>query len=168
MEMEGTYPLPEAQADRFLFKLNVPFPDKKTLVEISKRTAGFAKAELREIISAEQIEKFQKVVSEIAVADGITEAAADLIISTHADSSEDEDVQRFVHYGAGPRALQSFIRAAKVYAILRGGFAVAREDLVKVARPALRHRMILNFQGESQSLDLDAVIDRLVAKAIDG
>jgi len=164
VEMEGTYPLPEAQADRFLFKLRVPFPDKATLVEISKRTSGFAQAELQAVMSAGELIDYQRIVAEVPVADHVTEYAAQLILGTHpGDEAGSPEVQRYVSYGASPRGMQALIRGAKVHCLLDGRTTVAIEDIKRVAYPALRHRVILNFQGEAESCDPDTLIAGVLA-----
>lgn len=166
MEMEGTYPLPEAQADRFLFKLKVPFPDKATLVEISKRTSSFDIPELKGVISDEELIKFQDIVAHVPVADHITEFAAALVLSTHPETEDpSEKVSRYVSYGASPRGLQALIRGARIQCALDGRTAVSTDDIKKVALPALRHRVILNFQGEAESQDVDQLVEELIDTA---
>ncbi|MDF1814112.1 MAG: MoxR family ATPase [Verrucomicrobiales bacterium] len=165
MEMEGTYPLPEAQADRFLFKLQVPFPDQETLVEISKRTSSFDEPDLHPVISADDLTKFQRLVAHMPVADHITAFAADLILATHPgrDNASDQ-VGKYVSYGASPRGLQALIRGARIYAALDGRTTVAKDDIKRVALPALRHRVILNFQGEAEAVSIDSLVEELIAK----
>lgn len=163
MEMEGTYPLPEAQADRFLFKLRVPFPDRETLVEISKRTSGFGSAELNQILTAEELMSFQKTVAEVPVADHVTDYAAQVVLATHPeDAGQTDAVGRYVSYGASPRGMQALVRGARVICALDGRTAVAIEDIQRVALPALRHRVILNFQGEAESRDIDELVSEVI------
>ncbi|MDF1751474.1 MAG: MoxR family ATPase [Verrucomicrobiales bacterium] len=165
MEMEGTYPLPEAQADRFLFKLQVPFPDRETLVEISKRTSSFDEPDLKSVMSGEILTKFQKLVAHMPIADHVTAFAADLILATHPgrDATTDQ-VGKFVSYGASPRGLQALVRGARVYAALDGRTTVAKDDIKRVALPALRHRVILNFQGEAEAVGVDGLVEELIEK----
>lgn len=159
MEMEGTYPLPEAQADRFLFKLRVPFPDKATLVEISKRTAGFDSPDLQQVIGGDELIEFQKIVAGVPVAEHVTEYAAQIVLATHPEAEAGtEEVERYVSYGASPRGMQALIRGARVFCALDGRTAVSIEDIQRVALPALRHRVILNFQGEAESRDIDQLV----------
>ncbi|MEM6914954.1 MAG: MoxR family ATPase [Verrucomicrobiota bacterium] len=163
MEMEGTYPLPEAQADRFLFKLKVPFPDQATLVEISKRTSGFEVAELEQVVGGDELIEFQKIVAKIPVADHVTEYAAQLVLATHPEGSEIiEDVSNYVSYGASPRGMQALIRGARIHCALDGRTAVSIGDIQRVALPALRHRVILNFQGEAESRDVDTLVEEII------
>jgi MoxR-like ATPase len=163
MEMEGTYPLPEAQADRFLFKLRVPFPDRATLVEISRRTSAFDLPELSQVMGADELIEFQKVVAEVPVADHVNEYAARLVLATHpGDEGETESVSRYVSYGASPRGMQALIRGARIFCALDGRTAVSTDDVRRVALPALRHRVILNFQGEAESRDIDVLLQEVI------
>jgi MoxR-like ATPase len=163
MEMEGTYPLPEAQLDRFLFKVRVPFPDRESLVEISRRTTGPAEAALETIVHAADVLRFQRVVSEVGAADPVTAYGADLVLATHPGSDlAGNEVQRYVAYGASPRGLQALVRGARVRALLDGRAAAAFEDVRDVALAALRHRVILNFEGEAEGIDVDVLLRRLI------
>lgn len=163
MEMEGTYPLPEAQLDRFFFKLKVPFPKLEDLVEISKRTSTFAEPELAQILNGPQLIEMQQLVAQVPVADPITSYAAQLILATHPEEKRGTSkVSRFVSYGASPRGLQALIRAARVFCLLDGRTAVSVEDVRRGVRPALRHRIILNFEGEAEAMDVDRLIGDLL------
>lgn len=163
MEMEGTYPLPEAQADRFLFKIRVPFPDKETLMEISRRTSGFATAKLNQVLTANDLIEFQETVASVPVADHITDYAAQIVLATHPETGSGPDnVSRYVSYGASPRGMQALIRGAKVHCALDGRTAVSVEDVKRVALAALRHRVILNFQGEAESRDIDELVEEVI------
>jgi len=163
MEMEGTYPLPEAQADRFLFKLRVPFPDRETLIEISRRTSAFDSPDLAQVIDADELIHFQRVVSEVPVADHVTEYAAGIVLGTHPDdAASTEKVKRYVSYGASPRGMQALIRGARIHCALDGRTAVSIDDVKRVALSSLRHRVILNFQGEAESRDVDELIEEVV------
>lgn len=163
MEMEGTYPLPEAQADRFLFKLRVPFPDRDTLVEISRRTSGFESSELSSVISGEELTEFQEALARVPVADHITEYAANLVLATHPDDERaSKEVRDYVNYGASPRGLQAMIRGARVHCALDGRTAVSHDDVRRVALASLRHRVILNFQGEAEARDVDRIVQALL------
>ncbi len=163
MEMEGTYPLPEAQADRFLFKLRVPFPDRDTLKEISRRTSAFDLPELSQVMGADELVEFQKIVAEVPVAEHVNDYAARLVLATHpGDEGETQQVARYVSYGASPRGMQALIRGARIHCALDGRTAVSIDDVRRVARPALRHRVILNFQGEAESRDIDQILDGVI------
>ncbi|MEM7145708.1 MAG: MoxR family ATPase [Verrucomicrobiota bacterium] len=167
MEMEGTYPLPEAQLDRFMFKIKVPFPDLDELVEISKRTTGFKEVALEKVMSGEDLTRFQEILTQVPVADPLTKYAAQLVLATHpeeSESGETEGATRYVSYGSSPRGLQALIRGARAHAVLDGRTAVAAEDIQRVAKAALRHRVILNFEGEAESVDVDRLLDELIEK----
>jgi MoxR-like ATPase len=163
MEMEGTYPLPEAQLDRFMFKVRVPFPDLESLVEISRRTTGFSEPKLTSIMSGTELMHLQKVLAEIPVADPVAHYASRLVLSTHPEQPGAlPEVQRFVAYGSSPRGLQSLIRGARVLAAVNGATAVSTDDIRAIAHVALRHRIILNFEGEAQNVKIDDVISKLL------
>jgi len=163
MEMEGTYPLPEAQLDRFMFKVRVPFPDLESLVEISRRTTGFSEPKLTSIMSGTDLMHLQKELAEIPVADPVAHYASRLVLSTHPEQPGAlPEVQRFVAYGSSPRGLQSMIRGARVLAAVNGATAVSTDDIRAIAHVALRHRIILNFEGEAQNVKIDDVISKLL------
>ncbi|MFN0126959.1 MAG: AAA family ATPase [Verrucomicrobiales bacterium] len=163
MEMEGTYPLPEAQLDRFLFKIKVPFPDLASLVEISRRTTGFHETLLQAVCDGPTILQFQESLTYVPIADPLTEWAARLVLSTHPESpGAPEKVRRFVAYGSSPRGLQAMIRGGRVHAAMANRTTVSYEDLVRSAKTALRHRIIRNFEGEAAALDVDLLIDELI------
>lgn len=165
MEMEGTYPLPEAQLDRFIFKLKLPFPDEKSLIEISKRTTGFEQAQLQEVLSGEQLIEYQKLLTRVPVADHVTAYAARLVLATHPDvEGANDDVKRYVSYGASPRGLQALIRGARVHSVLDSRTTVSIDDVRRVASGALRHRIILNFEGEAEGIDIDKLVADLLDK----
>lgn len=164
LEMEGTYPLPEAQLDRFFFKVMVPFPTQAQLVEISKRTTGINTAALTQILDGDKINELQKLVAQVPVADELTGYAAALVLATHPDNElAPEGVKRFVSYGSSPRGMQTLIRGARVRAVLDGRTAVSVADIKAVAHATLRHRMILNFEGEAESVAVDGLIDEILS-----
>ena len=163
MEMEGTYPLPEAQLDRFMFKIKVPFPNLESLVEISRRTTGFDEPELATMIDGQELVRLQHVIAQIPVADPIASYASKLILGTHPEQPGSlPAVTRYVSYGASPRGLQALIRGARVWCAIRGGTAVGTEDIQRIAHVALRHRVILNFEGEAQQIKVDNLVDDLI------
>ncbi|MBL4845968.1 MAG: MoxR family ATPase [Planctomycetes bacterium] len=164
LEMEGTYPLPEAQLDRFFFKLHVPFPNAAQLVEISKRTTGYEEPELKVVMEGERLIELQRLVSQVPVAEPMLNYAACLVLATHPEQQNaSAKVQRFVSYGSSPRGMQTLIRGARVNALLEGRTAVSIADIKAVAVPALRHRVLLNFEGEAESLDVDGLVGELLA-----
>lgn len=163
LEMEGTYPLPEAQLDRFFFKLIVPFPNAKELVEITKRTTKFTEPELNVVMTGDELAGFQELLTEVPVADPMMTYAAELVMATHPEHvRNDTDVSRFVSYGASPRSMQAIIRGARGYCSLAGRTAVSVEDIRKAARPAMRHRIILNFEGEAEQVSVDSLVDDII------
>jgi MoxR-like ATPase len=165
IEMEGTYPLPEAQLDRFFFKLKVPFPNADELVEISRRTTRFREPEVSVVMEGEEITEFQEMLTHVPVADPLTAYAAALILATHPENDNaPPEAKRYVAYGASPRGLQALIRGARVRCLLDGRTAVGVDDIHTVAEQALRHRMILNFEGEAESVDVDTLIERIIEK----
>ena len=165
LEMEGTYPLPEAQLDRFMLKLKVYFPTAEEMLQILNRTTGGAEDRPQEVIDAEGILALRRLVREVPIAPHIQEHAVRLTLGTHPDSEfATPDVQKFVRYGASPRAAQSLVLTSKVRALLQGRFHVAAEDIDFVARPALRHRMILNFEGQAEGIETDNLIDELIER----
>jgi MoxR-like ATPase len=163
MEMEGTYPLPEAQLDRFMFKLKVPFPDLASLVEISKRTTGFTEAKLSRVLDGQRLIQWQKDLSELPVPDPVAEHAARIVLATHPDQAGAlPEVRRYVAYGSSPRGLQALIRGARASCAVRGGSAVSTDDILRVVKVALRHRVILNFEGEAQNVGADDLLDKVL------
>ncbi len=163
MEMEGTYPLPEAQLDRFMFKIKVPFPDLESLVEISRRTTGFTEPTLKSVLSGAELMKLQRELAEMPVADPVARYASQLVLATHPEQPGVlPEMKRFVAYGSSPRGLQSLIRGARVWAAVQGATAVSTDDIRAIAHVALRHRIILNFEGEAQQVKVDELITKLL------
>jgi MoxR-like ATPase len=159
IEMEGTYPLPEAQLDRFLFKLRVPFPELSDLQEIIDRTTGPEEQAAAQVAGGPAVIRLQALARQVPVAAHVREYAARLVLATHPGSPGAVDTaRRFVRYGASPRGVQALILAGKVRALSRGRVNVAVEDLQALALPALRHRLILNFEGEAEGTDPDNVL----------
>jgi len=163
IEMEGTYPLPEAQLDRFFFKLRVQYPDHNELMTIVDRTTGDDLPSLEPILDAAQIIGLQELIRSVPAARQVTDYAVRLIYATHPDRSDAlDEIKRFVRYGSSPRGAQSLILAAKVYALLDGRFNASFKDIRRAARPSLRHRLILSFQGEAEGIEPDAIVDRVL------
>ncbi len=165
IEMEGTYPLPEAQLDRFLFKLSVDFPSQETLVAIFSRTTTNEEASLTPVLNGKRILDMRALAREILVADAVHEFVASLIMATHPESPKATDnVRKFVRFGASPRGGQSMILTAKVRALMDGRQNVAFDDIRRSAIPSLRHRLILNFEGEAEGMTTDRVLEDLLEK----
>ena len=163
IEMEGTYPLPEAQLDRFLLKVLVPMPNQAEMTAIIARTTGHAVTPPTAILHQEHVLSLQRLCRDIAVAEPVITYAANLVFASNPTSpSAGETVRRALRYGAGVRAGQSLILAAKALALLEGRAQVAFGDVARVALPVLRHRLILSFEGEADGFSTDQVIDELV------
>ncbi len=163
LEMEGTYPLPEAQLDRFFFKIDVPYPSEEELVEIALRTTGVESPAPRTVADGPTILAMQRLAREVPIASPVLAYAARLVRSTHPDAPHaPEAVRRYVRYGASPRGLQALVVAAKIVALLDGRYNVAFEDIRHVAKPALRHRLILGFEALAEGLEADRVLDELL------
>jgi MoxR-like ATPase len=165
IELEGTYPLPEAQLDRFFFKALVPFPSETELLEIARRTTGNALPELHAVGDADAIVAAQRVAREVPIAEHVLSYAARLITATHPNRTELDSVRRYVRYGASPRGLQTLVLAGKVRALLEGRYNVAFDDLAAVAHPALRHRVFLQFEAEADAITTDQIIDEILEHA---
>ncbi|HVH61975.1 MAG TPA: AAA family ATPase [Candidatus Dormibacteraeota bacterium] len=164
IELEGTYPLPEAQLDRFFFKALVPFPDERELLEIARRTTGASIPELKAVAGADEILAAQQVAREVPIAEHVLAYAGKLVTSTHPERTELESVKRYVRFGASPRGLQTLVLASKVRALLEGRYNVAFDDLIAVAHPALRHRIFLQFEAEADDVTADQLIDEILEK----
>ena len=164
IEMEGTYPLPEAQLDRFLLKIKLTSPDVSELATILQRTTGASSPTVETVLDATRVEALKSLVREVAAATPIVEYIAQLVDATHADSdAAPGPIREFVRYGASPRGAQAILLASKVAALRDGRAHVAFEDVVATAVPALRHRIGLNFQGQAQGVDLDELIETVLA-----
>ena len=165
IEMEGTYPLPEAQVDRFMFKILLDLPSKEMLENILERTTGNEIPKIESVMSGEEILAAQKLVRDVPIAKHLREAIAALIVATQPKSQSAHPlVKRHIAYGSSPRGMQSVALAAKALAFLKGQNHVAFEEIKAVSKPALRHRLILNFEGEAEGISTDEVIDKLLAQ----
>jgi MoxR-like ATPase len=163
IEQEGTYPLPEAQLDRFLFNILVDYPSWDEEIEIMKRVSGDYEPQLDTVLHREDILTLQKLVRKVPAADHLFQYAAKLVRSTRPGESDAPDfIRRWLSYGAGPRASLFLIIAGKARAVLRGRFHVAVEDIQAVARPVLRHRIIPNFAARSEGLTPDDIVTKLL------
>jgi MoxR-like ATPase len=163
IEQEGTYPLPEAQLDRFLFDIRVSYPDEAAEVAILRNTTGRDLAPLESVIDAAQTIALQRLVRDVPVSDVVLQYAARLVRSTRPDEADSmQSVKRFVRWGAGPRAGQALILGAKANALLSGRNAVTPADVQRVAHPVLRHRILLNFAAEAEGFSAERVVDDLL------
>jgi MoxR-like ATPase len=172
LEMEGTYPLPEAQLDRFLFKAMVPFPSEEDLVRIVDRTTGAEAASAARVCTAAEIVEMQRLARAVPIAPHVTAYAVSLLAATHPDQPRAPQLVRdYVRYGGSPRGAQALVAGGKIAALLDGRFNVSIDDIRAVALPALRHRVILNFEGEAEGITTEAVIrsilDALPAPAVE-
>ncbi len=166
IELEGTYPLPEAQLDRFFFKILVPFPDERDLLEIARRTTGESTPQLKAVADAEAILAAQRIAREVPIAEHVLRYAARLVVATHPDRTDLDNVRRYVRWGASPRGLQTLVLGGKVRALLEGRYNVAFDDLNAVARPALRHRIFLQFEAEADGVTADRIIGEIMEHTV--
>jgi MoxR-like ATPase len=165
LEMEGTYPLPEAQLDRFLFKVDVPFPTVEEMVEIADRTTGASNPQAKPVATGEAVSAMQSLARGVPIASHVTAYAAKFVRASHPNDPQAPDmVHRFVRYGASPRGVQAVILAGKIMALLDGRYNVAYDDLHQAALPALRHRLILNFEAQAEGITTDTVIKDILDK----
>ena len=165
IEQEGTYSLPEAQLDRFMFFIHVDYPSLEEERRIARETTGAAVPKLNKLITGEQVLQFQEVVQRVPVPDHIYDAAVSMVRKSRPRAEEaSESVKKWVTWGAGPRAVQYLIRGAKAHAVLQGSYLVRMEDLEAVAHPVLTHRILTNFQAQAEGITSPIIIDRLVAE----
>ncbi len=163
IENEGTYPLPEAQLDRFLFKLLVEFPSKEELKEIMDITVTNQKTELMPVMNGEDIIEIRTVISDMPIADAVMDYALSMVVATHPEHPDaPEAAKKYVQNGASPRAAQAIVKTAKARAFMEGRYNVAFEDIRFVAYPALRHRLALNFEAISDGVTADTVIKEII------
>ena len=163
IEQEGTYPLPEAQLDRFLFKLNVEFPTLDELKEIMDLTLTNKSLELTNVLEGNEIVELRNIIKEIKIAEPVKEYALKLILATHPELENGADIaKKYVEAGAGPRAAQGIIAGAKVRAVMEGRLNVSFENIKELAYPVLRHRIILNFDAITEGLNEEAIISKIL------
>ena len=159
LEMEGTYPLPEAQLDRFMFKLLVRFPTASDLSEILQRTTGGSQSLPVKVTSGETISRMGTLAREVPIASHVNDYVVRLLVATHPEAETATDmVRRYVRYGSSPRGAQAIVLTAKIRALLEGRFNVSYEDVREVMLPALRHRIILNFEAEAEGVAADTIL----------
>ncbi len=166
LEMEGTYPLPEAQLDRFFFKLHVPFPNRDELHAILDLTTGEARGPREPVLHREDILRMQALVRRVPVARHVQDFAIRVVQASHPDGPDAPPIcKQFVRFGASPRGAQAVLLAAKIRALFEGRFAASIDDVRAVTLPALRHRVLLNFEGEAEGMKTDQVLEAIL-KAI--
>jgi MoxR-like ATPase len=164
LEMEGTYPLPEAQLDRFFFKLKVMYPPEEAMHEILERTTTDSTMAVTRVVDKPEILEMRRVARSVPIARPVQGYAIRLTLGSHPDSPYATPlVKRYVRYGASPRAAQALVLAGKIQALNRGQAFVAIDDIRRVALPALRHRLLLNFEGEADEVSTDTIVNELLA-----
>ncbi|TYT24063.1 MoxR family ATPase [Dictyoglomus thermophilum] len=165
IEMEGTYPLPEAQLDRFFFKLILTPPSQEELLEIIERTTNVETPKVNKVADGETIEELKKIVRSVPVPMAVKEYAVKIVLATHPESAyAPEKVKKYVRYGASPRGAQALILGGKALALIEGRSNVSFKNIKKVAVPALRHRIILSFEGEAEGITTDEIIEDILEK----
>ena len=164
VEQAGTYPLPEAQLDRFLMFVRVPYPTEEEEIEILNRTTGTLDQDPEVVLNAQDLLEIQTLVREVEISSALVAYITKIVRSTRPSESTIEDVRSFVRWGAGPRAGQSLVLCAKARALLSGRFSVTLEDISFVAASVLRHRILLNFQAEAEGTSTDDIVQSLLAE----
>lgn len=163
IEQEGTYPLPEAQLDRFMFNIQVGYPSVQEEIGIVKSTTGNTVADISQVLTSDEILYYQDLIRKVPVADHLYEYAVKLATSTRPGSELQKDITKeYVAWGAGPRASQYLILGAKCHAALRGKYSPDKEDIIAVAKPILRHRIVKNYKAEAEGIDVDQIVEALV------
>src|ERR687895_2045451 len=165
LEMEGTYPLPEAQLDRFFFKIDVPFPSEEDLIRIMDRTTGGEQPSVGKAATGAEVVAMQRLARDVPIASHVMAYAVRILRATHPETQRVPDlVSRYVRYGGSPRGAQAIVLGAKISALLDGRFNVSYADVQAVAAPALRHRVILNFEGEAEGISTDSIVRAIIAE----
>lgn len=163
IEMEGTYPLPEAQLDRFLLKLIAKYPDADELSKIIDRTTGENETKIEPVMTRDELLRLRGLTRQVVIAGHVKDFAIQIVLATHADNEAATPLsKRYARHGASPRGIQSMILIAKAYALFEGRLNVSFDDLRSAAVPALRHRVLLNFEGEAEGVDVETLIDEIV------
>ncbi len=168
LESEGTYPLPEAQLDRFFFKLFVPLPGREDLHAILERTTGDEVTSIEPVLKRDQILTMQRLVRAVPVSRHVQDYAVRLVLGTHPQNAGSDMVKKLVRFGSSPRGAQALLLAAKVRCLLESRFSPSIDDIKAIALPALRHRVLLNFEGEAEGIKSDQVLTELLAKLPEG
>jgi MoxR-like ATPase len=164
LEMEGTYPLPEAQLDRFLFKLRVPFPQRSELHDILDRTTQKTEASVHAVLTGQQIMALRGVVRSVPVAPHVQDYVVQLVMATHPENSGNSAAAKYIRYGSSPRGAQTLILGGKVRALIEGRFNVSVEDIDALLLSALRHRIIVNFEAHADGRTPDDILQEIAAK----
>ncbi|NUN50544.1 MAG: AAA family ATPase [Candidatus Brocadiae bacterium] len=168
IEMEGTYPLPEAQLDRFMFKIEVLPSELGDLVTVIDRTTGAAAPEPQPVLSGAEILEMRALAREVPIASHVKEYAARLVLASHPDTAETAPAaKKWLRFGSSPRGAQALVLAGKIMALIKGRYNVSVEDIREAAYPALRHRLIRNFEGEAEGIRADAIVKDLIAAVPD-
>jgi MoxR-like ATPase len=163
LEMEGTYPLPEAQLDRFFFKLRVPFPHRDELHEILDRTTQATEVTLHARLDGQEIMEMRRIVRTVPVAPHVQDRVVQMIMATHPNNAGNTVAAKYIRYGSSPRGAQTLILGGKVRALLEGRFNVSAEDVRALLLPALRHRIILNFEAHADARTADDLLEEIAA-----
>lgn len=167
LELEGTYPLPEAQLDRFVFKLDVKFPSESELLEIVNITTGTRGAKAEKLFDADKIKDMRDISLEVPIAEAVAKYAMNVIINSHPElESSPEIVKKYVRYGSSPRGAQAIIRTARINALANGRYNVSYEDIKEVAYDVLRHRVFLNFEALTDGIKVEDIIDELLKEEV--
>ncbi|MBI4721208.1 MAG: AAA family ATPase [Chitinivibrionia bacterium] len=161
IEMEGTYPLPEAQLDRFFFNVFVPFPKEEALSRIADLGPGRESPPVRPLLDGKRLLELQRLVREVLVSETVKRYAVSLVLATHPDRHPRGEGGRVIRYGASPRGVLSLILGGKARALMNGRFHVGKQDIREVALPALRHRILLNFEGEMEGVRPDRLLEEI-------
>ncbi|UCG31356.1 MAG: MoxR family ATPase [candidate division WOR-3 bacterium] len=165
IEQEGTYPLPEAQLDRFMFTIFIEYPSSKEEIEIVRTTTSAYEVSLKKVLEGRELLRFQKLIRKMPVADDIIEKVVRLVSLTRPNQADaPQNIRNYVSWGAGPRASQYLILGAKAVAALEGRFSPNLDDVKRIARPVLRHRIITNFAAEAEGVRSDNIIDELLSE----
>jgi len=163
VEQEGTYPLPEAQLDRFLMKVLIEFPTKEELNKIVNLTTGTETPEIKVVSSIEELMRMQHLAAQVAVAPEVQDFALEIVLGTHPDRPESsKKIKQYVRYGASPRGAQSIMVAAKIQALLDKRFHVSKEDIIAWVKPTLRHRILLNFEAVADGISTDTLLESMI------
>ncbi|MFY0651299.1 MAG: MoxR family ATPase [Cyclobacteriaceae bacterium] len=163
IEQEGTYPLPEAQLDRFMFMIKLDYPSYESEIEIIKRTTGEETNDVKPVLSGEDIMEFQNLIRKVPVADNVVEYAVELVHKTRPDSPKTSDMAKsYLEWGAGPRASQYLIKGAKCNALINGKYSPDIEDVQALASAVLRHRIVRNFKAEAEGITVDKIIESIL------